>query len=689
MNKVNVGVGRIAARAFWLLALAVVFAAGFGMKVLAQTLPDVINVPVTFYDFRSDRSNPEFEQPHQGGLRTGMVADLLDADNKPRLGPNPYRNYGIAHWFRSWADYAQPGGTPANQFFGRGSTWAPVYNPTPGIRQSHPNEFSAPVTYLGAQNVGHDTSFKNIVIRSELPFTLVPGRSDGMYQYDNQLFFPLDGQGFGNEWVSVPAINNGTRNFAFTMEMAVPFVVRNGMVFDFRGDDDVWVFIDDRLVLDIGGIHQALPGSFNVSTVLNGAFAQVGVSRTLRVFYAERHSEGSSIRIQTNIVAPPASIGVSTQSNTGTSVPGTINKNADQTVTFYSVVRDENNIPLVPDGPPPLGYDCNHVTWMVGNTVVHRGCEYTVADSIAGTLNIRVEYNNRVDPPVSTNVTMGILALPPSSIHIQRGPDPKPATGYLSDDIFFGPNESTVAAYAVLRDRYGNFVGYYADVKPQNPGNPNDWYAPGAAAWSVASSNVATVSPATGRNTNVSKVFVGEGTQSELMVSYTLCGGALGAGVCVTISDTVSVGSRSDGAIAVGPNPFIPGQTNVRDRPGGDRMADFYRTAISNSGGGGGVGVLIAVDAPSPLEVSRGGTPGLAGGQPYGRVVIYDAVGNVVRNDALYASGGSARSYGYVWDGRNQNGRFVGPGTYLVRVSGREARTGEAFSAQRKIGVTR
>ena len=63
---------------------------------------------------------------------------------------------------------------------------------------------------------------------------------------------------------------------------------------------------------------------------------------------------------------------------------------------------------------------------------------------------------------------------------------------------------------------------------------------------------------------------------------------------------------------------------------------------------------MIAVDAPAKLRAQ-----GKNGG--FGRVMIYDAVGNVVRTAALYESGKYARSYAYAWDGANNKGRRVGP----------------------------
>jgi fibro-slime domain-containing protein len=571
------------------------------------------------------------------------------------------------------------------------------YPTTPNTGEHWRNEYHNPVTYLNDINPGHDTSFKNIVVRGQtLPFTQVPGRP-GMYQYHNPSFFPLDNLGHGiagnpwnverdNQYAVGPPDGNRRRNYAFTMEMEYEFVVRNDMVFEFTGDDDLWVFVDRNLALDLGGIKAEQSGSFTVRQL----GLREGATHILRVFYAERHSAGSYIRIQTNIIAPPANMDISRNpSNTGTGIvdPSTpLVKDADQELPLWGVVYDKDGNILIPH----VDYNCAHVSWMVNGRPAGSGCEVVVADSIAGTINITVTYNDPAtnDPPVIRTITMNNLALPPVAIHIQRGATPRPATDQpLSDDIFFGPSEDTVRVYAVLRDRYGNFAGY---AEPKSAANAQDWSAQAAAAWSSEDRTVASLAPISGSHTLVRKEFVGEGTQGDLIVSYVLCGGALGQGVCRTISDTVAVGSRSAGAIAIGPNPFIPGRTHVRDRPGGDRIETFYRNAIINSGGGNGIGVLIAVDAPTPLEPAPGGRPGLAGGRPYARVVIYDAVGNVVRTAALYESGGSARSYAYVWDGRNDRGRFVGPGTYLVRVTGREARGDRApFHVQRKIGVTR
>jgi len=285
------------------LTVAVVFGIGTG-KAAAQAAvyPATVEVPVTFYDFHSDRSNPEFEQPHTSGRRVGMVAATLDADNKPQLGASPYRNLGVAHWFRDWSKYTTGP-------YSKGKKTAPVYEPTPGIRQTHVDEWRSIVNVVNeSAAVGHDTAFKNIVIPGTLVFSL-SSAATGMYQFSRRGtagFFPIDSLGFKKEWASTSGAV-AAHNYSFTMEMDVEFYVQDSMTFSFSGDDDVWVFIDNKLALDLGGIHEEVSGNFNVSQkIIDLGLGNATGKHRLRVFYAERHSEASNLLIQTNVIAPLA-----------------------------------------------------------------------------------------------------------------------------------------------------------------------------------------------------------------------------------------------------------------------------------------------------------------------------------------------------------------------------------------------
>lgn len=194
-------------------------------------------------------------------------------------------------------------------------------------------------------------------------------------------FFPFNTLGDYKYW-GIPQISEKSPDFHFGMTMSAKFIQPkdgkingNNMVFEFSGDDDVWVYIDGVLVLDIGGIHNSVSGSidFAEGTVkvgsnnytLKNLFKEAGaekegdfVSRkdifkdytvhTINFYYLERGKGDSNCKLKFNLpTVPDGSVKVQKQlSNTDKE------KYADVKFKFQLLVKDEkeNYVPSTPNG---------------------------------------------------------------------------------------------------------------------------------------------------------------------------------------------------------------------------------------------------------------------------------------------------------------------------------------------------
>jgi fibro-slime domain-containing protein len=268
---------------------------GFSCQVREPTPPATISLPVIYRDFQAHGlpdGHPDFNDGI-GDDNTELVWDRLGVDANNDSVP----------------DNAVAAGSV-------------VYKPTANTTTTH-----------GAANFNqwyHDSALGKRVI---LPMTFTG--ANGTYTFADRTFYPLDGKGWQDTSVPVGAREadlgpdkstqsdgcgggvpgdvdaDKTHNFGFTSEVRFWFTYKGGEKLTFTGDDDVWVFIAGKRVIDLGGVHCAqsaamtlIGGNAAVDNDNNGSDdatvtlgLQVGFVYEAVVFQAERHVTESSYRL--------------------------------------------------------------------------------------------------------------------------------------------------------------------------------------------------------------------------------------------------------------------------------------------------------------------------------------------------------------------------------------------------------
>ncbi len=230
---------------------------GWACTVSGGPAPTSIDVPVTFRDMIAlplggAVRHPDFEEYSGSAETPGMVENEIGDDGKPvytgiceagnMIGPCPYNEQST-----SQADFDQ---------------W---YRDTDGV---------------------------NVSIATELSFDQIAANT---YQYSTTSLFPFDDLGWT---ASGDEDTHDGHNFGFTSEARYWFEYGGGEALDFYGDDDLWVFINGYLAVDVGGLHPQTAGSVTLGPTEEAAFQLVvGNIYEISLFHAERHTAASNFQL--------------------------------------------------------------------------------------------------------------------------------------------------------------------------------------------------------------------------------------------------------------------------------------------------------------------------------------------------------------------------------------------------------
>ena len=215
---------------------------------------------------------------------------------------------------------------------------------------------------------------------------------------DESGFYPLENLGYEQPGLltATSKVNNGAKNGGFTLRGESQFVYNKAskLYFTFTGDDDVYMYINGTLALDLGGAHGRNSKTVNLNDLDATKYGlKEGQVATFTFFYMERCSDASTFGIKTNMELVQRAINVE--------------KKAYDT-SYGAEYADGASISTTTDNPTTVAYDL--ILTNKGNTDMHQ-ISFTDQDTQGGTAAFGYGVANPyVNDSNTATVTLGELS---------------------------------------------------------------------------------------------------------------------------------------------------------------------------------------------------------------------------------------------------------------------------------------